>query len=93
LQTAPASRAIRLLHRSIEALGCPNPGAAPRSSAGPADYRAVTDRRLTNALLTVSGALPVMVGVTAILLRTDALFAVAGVLAVLFVPAALVLID
>jgi hypothetical protein len=44
-------------------------------------------------MLTVAGALPVMVGVTAIVLRTDALFAVAGVLAVLYVPAALVLTD
>jgi hypothetical protein len=58
-----------------------------------ADNRAVMEPRLRSAMLTVAGALPVMVGVTAIALRTDALFAVAGVLAVLYVPAALVLTD
>jgi len=53
----------------------------------------VSDAPATTPLLTVAGAFPVIVGVTALALRMDAMFAVAVALAVLDVPAAAVLSD
>jgi hypothetical protein len=59
-----------------------------------ADYRAMTDDpQLSNTLVLTAGAFPVMVGVAAILLRAEWLFAVAGALAALYVPAALVISE